>query len=78
MTLAGDNYTEAIDCLQRRHDRPRLIHCEHVRAILDVVFLKDSYSTEIRRLYDVTNQHLRGLKVLDMSHPGCSSPQLLS
>lgn len=30
LSSSGENYAEAIDCLQKRYDRPRLIHQAHV------------------------------------------------
>ena len=35
LSQAGDNYPEAIDCLWKRYNRPRLIHRAHVQAILN-------------------------------------------
>ena len=37
---SGDHYEEAIDCLKKRFDRPRLIHQAHVRSILEVPTLR--------------------------------------
>lgn len=41
LSKSGDNYKEAIKCLQARYDRPRLIHQTHVKKILDTPPLKD-------------------------------------
>ena len=35
LSRSGEHYTEAIECLQSRYDRPRLIHQAHVPAILE-------------------------------------------
>ena len=70
LTQTSDSYAEAIACLQRRYDRPRLIHRAHVRAILDVAPLKDGNGKEIRRLHDVANQHLRALNVMGYEPSG--------
>lgn len=34
LSASGDHYAEAVDCLRKRYDRPRLLHQAHVRAIL--------------------------------------------
>ena len=34
LSRSGDNYAEAVGCLQSRYDRPRLIHKAHVSMIL--------------------------------------------
>ena len=60
----GNNYTEAIDCLRKRYDKPRLLHHAHVRAIIDTPNLKDGNGRELRRLHDTISQHLRALKAM--------------
>lgn len=67
---SGEQYKEAVDCLQKRYDRPRLLHQAHVRAILDAPALKDGNGKELRRLHDTVNQHLRALKAMDCEPPG--------
>ena len=67
---SGNNYDEAIDCLQKRYDRPRLIHQAHVRAILDAPALKEGNGKELRRLHDTVTQHLRALKAMDCEPSG--------
>ena len=57
-------YKEAIVCLKKRYDQPRVIHQAHTRAILDAPSLKGGNSKELRRLHDVAKQHLRALKVM--------------
>ena len=59
---SGDDYQEAIECLRKRYDRPRLLHQAHVRAIVEAPSLKDGGGKELRRLHDTLNQHLRSLK----------------
>ena len=49
---SGDHYSEAVECLRKRYDRPRLIHQAHVRAILEAPALKDGNGRELRRLHD--------------------------
>ena len=70
LSRSGDNYAEAIECLQSRYDRPRLIHKAHVRMILDVPSLKEGSGKELRRLHDTVQQHLRALKAMDYQAPG--------
>ena len=67
---SGDHYEEAIDCLKKRFDRPRLIHQAHVQSILEVPTLKDGNGKELHRLHDTVSQHLRALKVMDYEPPG--------
>ena len=67
---SGDHYKEAVDCLRKRYDRPRLIHKAHVRAILETPPLKDGNGRELRRLHDTVNQHLRALKATEHEPDG--------
>ena len=62
LSRSGDNYREAIKCLKKRYDRPRLIHQTHVKAILEAAPLKDGTGKELRKLHDTIQQHLRALK----------------
>ena len=59
-----------MECLRARYDRPRLIHQTHVRSILEAPALKDGSGKELRRLHDVTQQHLRALKAMGHEPPG--------
>ena len=70
LSRSGDQYAEAVACLQGRYDRPRLIHQAHVRAILEAPSLKDGDGRELRRLHDVVNQHLRALRSMDYEPSG--------
>ena len=70
LSRSGDNYAEAVGCLQSRYDRPRLIHKAHVRMILDTPSLKEGNGKELRRLHDTVQQHLRALKAMDYEAPG--------
>ncbi len=70
LSVSGDQYKEAVDCLCQRYDRPRLLHQAHVRAIVEAPSLKDGTGKELRRLHDVTNQHLRALKAMEYDPPG--------
>ena len=70
LSRSGDNYMEAVGCLQSRYDRPRLIHKAHVRMILDTPPLKEGTGKELRRLHDMVQQHLRALKAMGYEAPG--------
>ena len=67
---SGEFYTEAIDTLKARYDRPRLIHQSHVRIILEAPGLKEGTGREIRRLHDTVQQHLRALKAMSCEPSG--------
>ena len=67
---SGDQYEEAVECLRKRFDRPRLLHQAHVRAIVDAPSLKDGNGKELRRLHDTVIQHLRALKTMKYELPG--------
>ena len=49
LSSSGEYYTEAIECLQSRFERPRLIHQAHVRKILEASNLKDGTGKELHR-----------------------------
>ena len=70
LSRSGDNYSEAVDCLQAHFDRPRLIHQTHVRMIAEALALKDGTGKELRCLHDTTQQHLRALKAMGYDPPG--------
>ena len=70
LSRSGDYYAEAIESLQLRFDRPRLIHQTHVRMILETPSLKEGTGRELRRLHDTVQQHLRALKAMDYEPSG--------
>ena len=70
LSRSGDNYSEAVECLQARFDRPCLIHQTHVRMISEVPALRDGTGKELRRLHDTAQQHLRALKAMGHEPPG--------
>ena len=49
LSRSGYNYSEAIECLKSRYDRPRFIHHTHVQRIIDASNLKDGSGKELRR-----------------------------
>ena len=65
LSRSGEVYAEAVECLQTRYDRPRLIHQTHVKVILEAPPLRDGNGKELCRLHDVVQQHLRALKALN-------------
>lgn len=65
LSRSGEQYEEAVKCLQEQYDRPRLIHQAHVRRIVELPNLKDDSGRELCRLHDVLQQHLRALKAMD-------------
>ena len=70
LSRSGDNYSEAVECLQACFDRPRLIHQTHVRMIAEAPALKDGTGKELCRLHDTAQQHLRALKAMGYDPPG--------
>ena len=70
LSRSGEYYAEAIESLQSRFDRPRLIHQTHVRMILEAPSLKEGSGKELRRLHDTVQQHLRALKAMDYEPSG--------
>ena len=70
LSRTGDHYSEAVECLKTRYDRPRLIHQAHVKRILDVPALKDGNGRELRKLHDTVQQHLRALKAMGYEPSG--------
>ena len=64
LSKTGDRYNEAVQCLKARFDRPRLIHREHVRLIMNTTPLRDGSGRELRRLHDAVQQHTRALKTM--------------
>ena len=59
---SGNDYAEAVECLQKRYDKPRLLDQAHVRAIIEAPGPKEGNGKELLRLHDVCSQHLRALK----------------
>ena len=69
LSRTGYHY-EAVECLQRRYDRPRLIHRTHVQTIVKTPQLKDGTGKELRQLHDKVQQHPRALKAIGSEPPG--------
>ena len=65
LSRSGEHYVEAVELLQARFNRPRLIHQTHVSRILNAPSLKEGSGRELRHLHDTIQQHLRALKAMD-------------
>ena len=61
----AESFQEAIKCLNDHYDRPRLIHKPHVQSILQAPPLNANNSRELRKLYDLRNQHIWARKASD-------------
>ena len=61
LSRTGDNYTEAIECLE---NRPRLIHQTHMKRFLDLPALKQGSGKELLHLHDTVQQHIHALKCM--------------
>ena len=64
LSPSGDQYSEAIKCLQDRYNRPRLVLQAHTTALIECPSLKEGSSRELRRIHDTWTSHTRALKVL--------------
>ena len=53
-----------MECLIARFDRPRLLHQTHVRMLLDAPPVRDGSGRELRKLHDVSQQHIHALKAM--------------
>ena len=65
LSKTAGRYTEAVECLKERYDRPRLIHQAHVCAILEVLSLKNGSGSELYSLHDVVKQHMKVLEAME-------------
>ena len=70
LSRSSEYYTEAIEGLQSRFDRPRLIHQTHVHMVLKAPSLKEGSGKELRHLHDIVQQHLQALKAMDYEPSG--------
>ena len=61
---SGNNYAEAVECLRRRYDCPRLLNEIHMVAIVEAQTLKNGTGKELRHLHDCLVQHLRALTAM--------------
>ena len=69
LSKSGDQYDEAVKCLNDRFNRPKLIKEAHVQRIIEIPQLKEGSGKELRALHDTAQQHIRALKC--MGHEPC-------
>ena len=65
LSRSGDQYAEAIMCLQSRYDRPRLIHQTHVKKIVEIAPLKEVLERSSAICMILHNNTLKLLKPWD-------------
>ena len=70
LSQAGNNYLKAVDRLRMCCNRPCLIHCVDVQAILNAPPLRNGHGKELCCLDDAINQHLRTLKAMSCDPSG--------
>ena len=75
LTQSAGSYEQAIDCLLKSYEGPRLIQQAHFHAIIGAAPLKDRHGQELCRLHNVVKQHLHALKAIkyDLSGPFVTS-----
>ena len=61
---SAESYKEAVDCLHERHDRPRIIHKSHVKALVETPNIRTGSRKEFRQLHDVVSRHVRWLRTI--------------
>ena len=64
LSRSGDHYPEAVKCLETRYNCPKLIRQTHVKKIMEIPALKDVSGSELHRLHDTAQQHIRALKAM--------------
>ena len=70
LSRSSDSYSEAIESLKARYDCSELTHQTHVRMIIEATPHRDGTGKELRRLYDVVQQHLQALKAMKYQPSG--------
>ena len=68
----ASEYEEAIKCLQKRYDKPCLLHLAHVKAIVEVPSPKEGSSKELWHLHHSAASICGRWKRWVMIHPGLS------
>ena len=66
LTQTAESQQEAIECLKARYDLPRITHREHVRNNLQAPVLIPHSGRELRKFYDLCNQHIRARKASEL------------
>ena len=62
LSRSGEFYSEPIESLHARYDRPCLLQTR-VKMIIDAPALKDGNGREVRHLHDTGEQHLHALSL---------------
>ena len=63
LSLTGEHYEEAIDCLLQKYDRPRLLHLNHVKAFEALASSMSQSSNSMGKLYEQALSHWRAVKL---------------
>ena len=71
----AESYQEAIQRLKDRYNLPRATHHEHVRSIPQASTMKSNNDTQLQKLYDVCEQRIRAIKLLDHHRDGIEDGQ---
>ena len=64
LSHSAGNYSEAIECLRKRFDKPRIIHRSHVKALVEAPIIKTGSGKELRYFHDVISRHVRSLRTI--------------
>ena len=82
LPLTGDNYTEAIELLQKRYGNRQVIVSRHMDVLRDLPKIENSSDLQgLRQLYDKTEstvRSLRGMKVSTESYATVLTPNIMS
>ena len=70
LSSSGDEYPKAIEALKNRFNCSRLLHHTHVKRIYEIPNVKEGSGRELRKLRDVSQQHLRALKAKSQEPSG--------
>ena len=61
---SAGSYKEAVESLRKRYDRPRIIHKNHVKALVETPHVRTGSGKELRQLHDVVSRHVRSLRTI--------------
>ena len=61
---SAGSYEEAVECLRKRYDRPRIIHKSHIKALVETPNVKTGSGRELRQLRDVVSCHACSLRTI--------------
>ena len=57
LSHSAGNYAEAVECLRKRFDKPRIIHWSYVKALVEAPTINIESSKELHYLNDVVSRH---------------------